>query len=219
MHDCSNAEIRDLLPDLLHGRLDAETRAQVEAHVARCADCAAELSVLRDLRAAMHTAPSENVASIVAAIPAHRPNVRQTWVGWRVAAAVTLLVGGASSVVVIREGTFGQPDSVRAVMASVPDAQPIAPVPSVVDTHATPLVAKPHVALVTPAPAPVQQTLTVAAQPAARELALGGSSLNDLSDRELAALLKAIDELDAVPSTDVETGSLAPVSGRRGPSR
>ena len=32
MTDCPNAEIRDLLPDLVHGRLDAAARADVERH-------------------------------------------------------------------------------------------------------------------------------------------------------------------------------------------
>ena len=53
MNDCSNAEIRDRLPDLLHERLDASARATVAAHVADCADCREELELLRDVRAAL----------------------------------------------------------------------------------------------------------------------------------------------------------------------
>jgi hypothetical protein len=50
----------------------------------------------------------------------------------------------------------------------------------------------------------------------ARELTIGGASMGDLSDRELNALLKAIDQLDAVPTTDVENAALSPLSPRKG---
>ena len=53
MSDCPNAEIRDLLPDLLHDRLDAPTRARVLAHVDGCADCRSELELLRSLRGSL----------------------------------------------------------------------------------------------------------------------------------------------------------------------
>jgi hypothetical protein len=44
---------------------------------------------------------------------------------------------------------------------------------------------------------------------------MGGGALTDLSDRELASLLKDIDSLDAVPSTDVESVPIAPIAPRR----
>jgi hypothetical protein len=49
----------------------------------------------------------------------------------------------------------------------------------------------------------------------APELAMGGASMGDLSDGELNALLKAIDNLDAVPTTDVENASVTPLAPRR----
>jgi hypothetical protein len=52
--------------------------------------------------------------------------------------------------------------------------------------------------------------------PAERELAMSGGSLNDLSDRELSSLLKEIESLDALPSTDVESVPLSPIAPRRG---
>src|SRR4029078_419075 len=51
MNDCLNAEMRDLLPDLLHDRLAADVRAAVTAHVSACIDCREELEVLRHLPA------------------------------------------------------------------------------------------------------------------------------------------------------------------------
>ena len=65
MTDCPNAEIRDLLPDLVHGRLDATARADVERHVRDCDDCAAEVTLLRELRTAFHASPRVDVAAIV----------------------------------------------------------------------------------------------------------------------------------------------------------
>ena len=45
-----------------------------------------------------------------------------------------------------------------------------------------------------------------------RELAMGGGSLSDLNDRELASLLKDIESLDAVPSLEVDNMQIAPIS-------
>ena len=69
MNDCPNAEIRDRLPDLLHEHLDAGARAQVMAHVERCADCRAELALLREARSLLATAPLVDVGRIVRALP------------------------------------------------------------------------------------------------------------------------------------------------------
>ena len=105
MNDCPNAEIRDQLPDLLHERLDPSARAAVTAHVAACGDCRDELELLRGIHGMLiERAPRIDVAAVVAALPkpaareirAARP--RRTWADWRVAAAVTLLVAGGSSV-------------------------------------------------------------------------------------------------------------------------
>ncbi|OYV74079.1 MAG: hypothetical protein B7Z72_01020 [Gemmatimonadetes bacterium 21-71-4] len=58
MTDCPNAEVRDLLPDLLHDRLDEATRMRVEAHLRACEECRGELALLRSLRAAAVPYPS-----------------------------------------------------------------------------------------------------------------------------------------------------------------
>ena len=69
MRDCVNAELRDLLPDYARGRLSGAGRAAVERHVASCADCAAELEILRAAGRALGVAPAVDVARIVAALP------------------------------------------------------------------------------------------------------------------------------------------------------
>src|SRR5690349_15845135 len=107
MTECPNGDIRDLLPDLLHGRLGAAERADVEAHLRGCEECRDELELLRTMRSVLGRAPAVDVDAIVAGIPAYRVPVKRTsrsWGGWRVAAAVTLLAAGGTSVVVARNG-------------------------------------------------------------------------------------------------------------------
>ncbi len=71
MSDCSNVTMRELLPDYLHGSLTLADRAEVEAHLAGCAECADEFSLLRAVRAsAVASTPALDLASILAAIPA-----------------------------------------------------------------------------------------------------------------------------------------------------
>src|SRR5262245_54070345 len=100
MSDCTNAEIRDRLPDLIHDRLDASERTAVMAHVAQCAECRAEVDVLRAARAMFETrAPRVDVGRIVGALPSPRASAgrptRRRAIDWRIAAAITVLaVGG-----------------------------------------------------------------------------------------------------------------------------
>ena len=69
MTDCTNVLMRERLPDLLHERLDAVARAEVQAHLAACAECAAELTLLREVQWSMRQVPQVDVARIVAALP------------------------------------------------------------------------------------------------------------------------------------------------------
>jgi hypothetical protein len=103
MGDCINTEIRDALPDLIHARLDATERARVEAHVAACSDCSAEVELLRRAAAVLALgAPRMDARRIAAALAASprlgadqprpifgRPRLYQ------LAAAVVLVVLGA----------------------------------------------------------------------------------------------------------------------------
>lgn len=103
MRDCSNAEVRDALPDLMHGTLPADRRAVVQAHVNACADCRAELELLARVRQSV-TAPRVDVARTVAALPAYRaagPWRRAFRPMWQAAAAVLLIAGSA---VVLQRG-------------------------------------------------------------------------------------------------------------------
>ncbi len=99
MNDCPNADIRDQLPDLLHGHLDAASRARVESHLRACEDCRQELELLRGIRA---SAPriAVDVDRIVAALPAAAVRHRRSWTArvWQLAAAVVFLAAGGSAV-------------------------------------------------------------------------------------------------------------------------
>lgn len=199
MNDCPNGDIRDLLPDFLHDRLGADERAVVEAHLRGCELCREELTFLRGLRASLRRAPSVDVDRIAAAIPAYRAPARQlttrSWGGWRVAAAVTLLAAGGTSVVVARQGAQATADSAQVVGVDRFDSLPGSThVPAVVD----------------PAASPSSGPATGAELPAPRELALAGGTIGDLDDSELSALIEDIQSLNAV--TPVEVDNAAPVS-------
>ena len=218
MTDCPNAEIRDLLPDLVHGRLDAATRADVERHVRDCAECTAEVTLLRELRSAFHASPRVDVAAIVAAVPAYRKPAGRSWIGWRAAAAITVLVAGGSSVAVLQRGGTSMADSARSIPAVTPDAVapaqgPALPVqaPAPAETESARVaVARPRVEQ----PAPRQDAVPSGREATGRELAVGGGSLNDLSDRELVSLLKDIESLDGLPTVEVDNAALAPIAPR-----
>lgn len=221
MTDCPNGEMRDRLPDLLHDRLAPAERREVQAHLAGCADCRAELTLLGDVRASLRAVPAVNVAAIAAAIPAYRPllvlsSSRRSWVGWRVAAAITILAVGGSSAVLLSRSSSVTPAAVVAAApsaAAVPATRPTnsaaasAAVQGATAAPVTPVASSPstRVAVVRPStatPAPV------------RELAVGASSTGDLTESELNVLLKDVESLDAVPSTDVESSAIIPARGR-----
>lgn len=69
MTDCTNVEVRERLPELLHDALAAEAAAAVQEHLIACEPCSAELALLRDARRAMARVPTVDVARIVAALP------------------------------------------------------------------------------------------------------------------------------------------------------
>jgi anti-sigma factor RsiW len=191
MTDCPNGDLRDLLPDLVNGRLSPDVRREVEAHLRGCADCGAELALLGELRASMLGArvPVMDAARISAAIPAYRTPVRRSWGGWRAAAAIMAILAGGTSLVVVQRGFVAGPDSTRAVASSA-----IA-VPTASDDSMAELRTQPSAPVATARPSD------------SRELALASSATSDLSDRELKALLKDIDSIDAVPSVDVENAT------------
>lgn len=69
MTDCSNAEIRDLLPDYVHDQLSVTDLAQVEQHLVSCAECTEELALLQAMFDSRPNVAPVNVAAIVASLP------------------------------------------------------------------------------------------------------------------------------------------------------
>ena len=212
MTECSSGEMRDLLPDLLHGRLDAGARGMVEVHLAHCAECRDELVLLGHLRATLQRGIAVDAGTIAAMIPPYRAPVRRNWGGWRAAAAVALITVGATSVAVARHSdtTEGRIPDTRSVVATAP-----ASMPSIVSGPAEVRSAAPS----SPA-TEASHSMAPATVPAsaARELAVGGA-VGDLSDRELKALVADMESLNAIPLIDAEPSTpLAPVEPARGAS-
>lgn len=147
MTDCSNAEIRDLLPDYVHDQLSVTDLARVEQHVASCADCAEELALLQTVLAIRPQTRTSNIADIVARLPkpgqfstvktpdgervATAEGVRdiasaksvvsksRTFGNWRAVAAVAVMTVGALSVTIVRQGFMGSGGAPRADSATV----------------------------------------------------------------------------------------------------
>jgi anti-sigma factor RsiW len=116
MSDCTNVEIRELLPDYLHARVSGADRGRVEAHLASCEDCAAELSVLGNVRQAYRRVPPVDTDAIVRALPRRarvrsRPVRRVTLL--QIAAAISFVSIGGISLVVARSFFDGEPPVVQ----------------------------------------------------------------------------------------------------------
>ena len=128
MFDCANVEMRELLPELAAGTLDARTRARVEEHVASCAECASELETLKLVRGAYAAVPSIDTRRIVAALPkppaatpvsaASSTTPVRRWMDWRVAAALTMITVGGLSIVLKRQATPDAPPPIDTALAN-----------------------------------------------------------------------------------------------------
>lgn len=207
MNDCSNANIRDQLPDLLHDRLSVSARAAVMAHVDGCVDCRDELELLRGVRGALVAqTPRVDIAYVIGALPkaptrsavvagARAPHRR--WADWRVAATVTILIAGGSSVALLNRAPNAQP--VDTLAHSVPIAE--------VGSSATPPAANTASANTQSAKSSSSedQNATSDAGPDGR---FGG-----LSGAQLKALLGEIDRLEAVPVTEPEPVTIKVIAG------
>src|SRR6478672_7741100 len=228
MSDCSNAEVRDLLPDLMHDRLAAHTRARVVAHVDGCADCRSELELLRSLRGSLDRAtPHVDVNRIVAALPTAasvRPSQhRRAWrvlSDWRIAAAVTFVVAGGTSLAVIHDMRDSASDSASApavrqvsnaaseTTAGVPGPTVRSPAPNAT-TAAVPSRPRPE----STSPAPVRQgsaqSVASTDEPKDEQSAgLANNRIGDLNAKQLKSLLNAIEHMDATPITEPEPVTL-----------
>lgn len=208
MTDCPEGDIRDLLPDYVHDRLNAADRAEVARHVASCAFCAAEVELLGAAQRALSAAtPRVDTARIVAALPAppravQRPTIvregaaRSTRrparfvTSWRIAAAIaTIAVGGISFTVI------------RGIAGSGSEA-PVSqtPAPAVQSSQTPAVVHQPVPNSVAVKPAQPPQVSPPTEEVAESAVAIpDGGRMGDLSDDDVQSLLDDIDHLDGVP--------------------
>ena len=181
MLELTRFEVQDLLPDLLHDRLDGDLADAVRRAIAADPTLGEELAQLRRVQAAHRSAPVIDIGRIVAALPpapapvveppidelavrraAKRPMISQRFAR---AAALFVVVGG---------GTLA----------------------TIYGTGRTP-------ATIAPA---VQQAESVAVGGDAMQLGLGAST-DELSVEQLRALEDDIRALDGIPSAEPESGT------------
>lgn len=214
MSDCRNAEVRDRLPELLHERLEESARAVLVAHVEQCADCRAELVLLREARVVLLSGePTVDIGAIARSVvartrtsavtPVRRlPVGRRPWMDWRIAASIVLLVIAGGSVMTMRNwgrlGAVGPVAMTPAPRSSAPNVDTSAPI------------------IVTTAE-PTARALRTDSEATAELSAAGG--VGDLSESDLRALLQDLDGIDAVPATEPEPVTVRvslPGTGERG---
>lgn len=187
MNSCMEIETREMLPDLLHGKLDASERARVEKHVASCEACREELDVLRTVKAAAVFAPTIDVNRVVGHIAPYakiNPEVeapaRSRMVSWLVAASFLVVIAGGGSLLVVQ-----QKDSVTPYATATPSQRVnIAPRPVTVPS------------------AGVNQVATVE-RPVVHTLALA-TGVETLSDNDLRQLMTDMDSFNVLPASEPE---------------
>jgi hypothetical protein len=209
MNDCRNGEIRDQLPDLLHDRLSDGARADVLAHVGGCAECREELEVLRGVHLALVAAtPRIDTSRIVSALPKPPGRVaapsratRSRWADWRIAAAITVLAVGGTSVALLTRASDGPTTDRRIAppVVAITNA-PAAVPPATVESPQNPVAPRMNVAEVEPG---VGTTETAAGDEVATEPEVEGR-LTGLDQRQLRTLLNDISQLKATPVTEPE---------------
>lgn len=194
MNECTQNEIQEMLPDLLHRTLAADTRARVEAHVASCEQCREELEVLRTVKSAAVFAPVINVDQVVRQIPPYqkivpaveRPATTRV-VSWLVAATMAIAVVGGGSLVLARRDVPNN-QTAAAVIADPSVSTPSQPASEPTRVPRSESQPEPRVAAV----APHTHALAMAAD-------VGG-----LSDGNLEQLMTEMAQFDALPSTEAD---------------
>jgi anti-sigma factor RsiW len=186
MNECTDNDIKEMLPDLLHGALDAGAMERAEAHLASCEECRAELRVLRAVKSAADFAPTIDVDQVVRRIPPYSKIVpaieapaRSRPVSWLVAATVAIAVVGLGSMLVTRQGATTAPASVATTLPAATIPAQSTPVPS----NAPGSAASSAVGIHTHA-------LAVAAD------------VDGLSDGNLVQLMSDMNRFDALPATE-----------------
>jgi len=191
MNKCTDSDIQEMLPDLLHGTLADNARGRVEAHLATCEPCQEDLDVLRTVKNAAIFAPSIDANHIVGAIPPYRTIVpaaeaptRTRVVSWLVAAALVITVAGGGSLLVTRQNAAGT----RENAAGSRKTPQVAIEPTLVPSET------PDTIVAAAVTAPTAPSHTHA-------LALA-ADVQNLSDGKLVQLMNDMDGFDALPNSE-----------------
>jgi anti-sigma factor RsiW len=191
MNDCPRGDIRDLLPDLVHEQLDSGMRTQVRSHIERCADCAAEVQLLRTARSALRRPVPVNVERVASAVPvAPRRLQRARTPAWVLPIAATLLMILTGGLVIAFLGDGGAggtiatgiPVDTPRLADGVTDPVPVMPAPGGAPGGTMPG-RTPELVL-------------------ASEAGLFVGGLADLDDDELESMLQLLDTLDPLPDEE-----------------
>lgn len=211
MNDCVMTEVRDALPDLLHGRLSELDTATMTAHVESCPECRAELALLREARKSAPLAPVMDIARIASALPPYGgaavmhnvPAKAERKTSWRFAvlaatAAVVVAIGG---VTVNSFRNSNDPAPTKAVASRTSSSA----APSTV-TAATvvPALSAPDQSV---AKEPARVAVTPVQKPVASLSFVGGTQ--DLSDSQLETLLAELDGMDSIPAAEPQSVTLS----------
>lgn len=188
MRDCINAEVRDRLPELVHGLLEGAEQSDVDAHVSECPDCAAEAALIRRAAGVMALAsPRMDAARIAAALPVRGVAApgRPMWSGGalRIAAALLIAVAGVGAL------QFATRDRATGDVARID-----APLPATGGERA----------IARPMTAPAAGGAYATAQVAGRTGLVLVGGIDALTLDQLEVLVSGVDALDAMPSADPE---------------
>jgi anti-sigma factor RsiW len=190
MNKCTDIEIQELLPDLVHGSLDEHAKRAVDAHLVACESCREDLAVIQAVKSAAIFAPRIDADRVASQIPPYRmvvPGVeepkRSRMVSWLVAAGLALAVVGGGSLVMSNQSSI-----------------PVTPIAGVIADSNTLAVAPPESVKGIASPES-KTTVTTEVQPHALALA---ANVDELSDGNLQQLMTDMDEFDALPPAEPE---------------
>ena len=197
MTECINTEVREALPDLLNGRLSALDTATMNAHVEACAECRAELELLREIRDS-RIVPQMDAVRIASAIApyAGAPVVAPRHVRRSVISRLGVLRIAAAAVFVAAGGwalstSSYWPASKAVVGERVVAVAPVAATSAASETPASGVTTQPA--------APRAGAGTEVAS-----LSLVGGT-DDLSDADLEKLVSDIETIDAIPAAEPQS--------------
>ncbi len=203
MSDCMNTDVRDALPDLIHGRLDGVNTATMNAHVESCADCRAEMALLKSIRESAPLVPPMNIERIAAAVGSYggapalshalaRHPARRSWsYGLTAALAAVVFVIGAITLNGRGVDRGSAPTAVATnITVGNSDAAP---------GHAATAIASP--AVVTEE---LRPSVKSAAEAQVASLSFVGGT-QDLTDAELETLLSEMDTMEGMPAAEPQS--------------